>query len=99
MDWKRLLRRFDKHERVLFAHLILFGYIYPCEKHIIPQWVMDRLIDLIQHEPKPDERICWGTNISQKGYGNALREWGFADGRLHPHGPLTDEQLKQLPEP
>lgn len=99
MDWKRLLRRFEKHERVLLAHLVLFGYIYPCEKHVIPQWVMDRLIDQMHHEPKPDVRVCWGTNISQKGYGNALREWGFDDGRLHPHGPLTEQQVKQLPEP
>src|SRR3954454_15673381 len=75
MDWKRLLRRFHKHERVLFAHLILFGYIYPSEKRNVPGWVMEHLIDAIKHEPaKLDERVCWGTNISQKGYGSALSE-------------------------
>src|SRR5438034_5586957 len=100
MDWKRLLRRFQKHERVLFAHLILFGYIFPSEKHNIPDWVMEHLNDVMKREPaQVDEHVCWGTNVSQKGYGSALREWGFADGRLRPHGPLTTDEVKQLPEP
>jgi hypothetical protein len=54
----------------------------------------------MKREPaKANHRICWGTNVSQKGYGTAMREWGFVDGRLRPHGPLTPEELKQLPEP
>src|SRR2546430_6624180 len=77
MDWQRLLRRFAHHERVLFAHLILFGYIYPSEKHNIPARVMEHLIDAMKREPaNVNQRICWGTNISQKGYGTPLREWG-----------------------
>jgi hypothetical protein len=40
LDWKGLLRRFGTHWRVLLAHLDLFGYIYPGERHRIPAWVM-----------------------------------------------------------
>src|SRR5207244_12401855 len=29
LDWRRLLARYDQHWRALYAHIILFGYIYP----------------------------------------------------------------------
>ena len=32
MDWDRLLRRFGDHWRVLFSHLVLFGFIYPGDR-------------------------------------------------------------------
>ena len=38
-----------------------------------------------------------GTFLAQKSYGTAMRLWGFTDGRLQPHGPLTAEELAQLP--
>ncbi len=43
LDWTRLLRRYSRHWRVLLAHLILFGFIYPSERGMIPKWVMDEL--------------------------------------------------------
>jgi len=43
MDWERLVARFDTDWRVLFSHLVLFGYIYPSELHKIPSWVMERM--------------------------------------------------------
>src|SRR5687767_2592488 len=36
LDWNRLLGRFGAHWRVLFSHLVLFGFIYPCERESIP---------------------------------------------------------------
>ena len=35
-DWRRLLRRFECQgcERVLLAHLIMFGFIYPSERDV-----------------------------------------------------------------
>src|SRR5205085_362129 len=42
-DWPRLLRRFGPHWPVLLSHLILFGYIYPGERAIIPAGVMQDL--------------------------------------------------------
>ena len=29
LDWKRLLRRFGPHWRVLLSHLVLFGFAFP----------------------------------------------------------------------
>jgi hypothetical protein len=98
-DWRRLLRRFESHERVLLAHLTLFGYIYPCDRHVIPQRVMNRLHEIVQQEAEPPEPICKGPNLAQKGYAKDLTDWGYADARLHPHGPLDPEEIAQLPPP
>ena len=98
-DWRRLVRRFRGHERVLLAHLLLFEYIYPSERGRVPEWVPARLNERIQNEAPTDERLCRGTNLAVRGYGTAVREWGFADARVQPHGPLTPEELAQLPEP
>src|SRR5262249_47737954 len=43
LDWARLLRRFGEHWRVLFSHLVLFGFIYPAERPKIPVWVIKEL--------------------------------------------------------
>src|SRR5205085_11380786 len=43
-DWARLLKRFHSHWRVLLAHLMLFGYIFPSERSKVPDWLMKELI-------------------------------------------------------
>lgn len=50
ISWDRLLRRFDRHWRVLLSHLTLFGYIYPGERHRIPEPVMATLLDGLRDE-------------------------------------------------
>jgi len=52
MDWARLVSRYGSDWRVLFSHLVLFGYIYPAESGKIPTWVMDHMITLL-HQEKP----------------------------------------------
>jgi len=32
LDWQRLLNRFGPHWRVLFSHLVMFGFCYPSER-------------------------------------------------------------------
>ena len=100
MDWERLVCRFRGHERVLLAHLMLFGYVYPCDWDKVPEWVVARLQQAVQHEPEPDVNLCRGANLAHGGsYGTALREWGYVDARLKPHGTLTQDQINQLPVP
>jgi hypothetical protein len=99
-DWGRLIRRFRGHERVLLAHVMLFGYVYPCDREKVPAWVVQRLLDAVEREPLPDGKLCRGVNLAHGGsYGTALREWGYADARLEPHGPLTQKEINQLPVP
>src|SRR5437870_12666003 len=48
LDWTRLTRRFGRHWRVLFAHLTLFGFIYPSERRRVPEAVMRRCLYLLE---------------------------------------------------
>jgi hypothetical protein len=97
-DWQRLLRRFHGHERVLLAHCILFGYAYPTEHQCIPDWVLDNLHAAARHEVEPPVKLCRGPYLAQKGYTVDVTEWNYVDGRLKPYGPLTQEQIDQLPK-
>jgi hypothetical protein len=100
MDWERLVGRFLGHERVLLGHLMFYGYAYPCDGDQIPGWVIPRLLKTIENEPTPRAKLCRGGNLAHGGsYGTALREWGYVDGRLKPHGPLTQGEINQLPVP
>jgi predicted nucleotidyltransferase len=98
MDWQRLLRRFTGHEAVLYAHLVMFQYVYPTERDCVPDDVMQRLQERMASEPAPTQPITRGTVIAQRPYLTAVHKWGFVDGRLIPHGPLTTNELSQLPE-
>jgi len=52
MDWKWLIHRFGKHWRVLYSHIILAGYIYPCDMEVVPLWVMETLTAKLLEEHK-----------------------------------------------
>lgn len=96
LDWRRLLVRFGPHWRVLLGHLILFGFIYPSERACIPSGVMLALCRLLEREtkrPRPSERLCRGTLLSRQQYLADVSRWGYMDGRLAPHGPMTVEDV------
>ena len=85
MDWPRLLHRFGAYWRVLFNHLILFGFIYPNERSQIPDWVMAELVRRLQeemHSPPSPNRLCQGTLLSHTQYLIDLERWGYQDARL-----------------
>jgi hypothetical protein len=97
-DWPRVLRRFGPHWRVLLSHLILFGFIYQDERDCIPRWVMQELIDRLQHEahaPLGAERVCLGTLLSRAQYLVDIDVWGYHDARRPPTGQLTAEDVAQ----
>jgi Nucleotidyl transferase of unknown function (DUF2204) len=94
LDWARLTRRFGRHWRVLFAHLTLFGFIYPSERRRIPEGVMRRCVSLLEQEMRtaPSRRICRGTLTSRAQYLVDLEQWGYEDARLAPYGSMTEEE-------
>lgn len=97
LDWERLLRRFDDHWRVLFTHLVLFGFIYPTERDAIPAWVMRRLVERLGAEldaPAAGDRVCRGTLLSREQYLLDLERWGYRDARLEPAGAMTGEEIE-----
>lgn len=95
-DWERLLRRFGDRWRVLFSHLVLFGFIYPGERDRIPEWVMSTLLRKLEQEVRsvPErDRICQGTLISREQYLIDVHQWGFRDARHLPDVHMTPEDI------
>ncbi|QRO02581.1 nucleotidyltransferase [Archangium violaceum] len=84
MDWERLLRRFDRYWEVLLSHLMMFRFAYPCERDLIPTWLMtelmSRTLDTLK-EGNWDERLCRGNLISRVNYAVDIHHWGYGDGR------------------
>jgi hypothetical protein len=85
IDWQRLLARFGPYWRVLLSHLVMFGFIYPSHRDIIPAWLLDELIIRLRHDmisPPPSERTCQGTILSRAQYLVDIEHWGYDDARL-----------------
>jgi hypothetical protein len=93
--WPRLLERFGDNWRVLFAHLALFGFIYPHARDTIPGWVLQELSERVQMEPSAAAalRVCRGTLLSREQFLRDVREEGYLDARLQPLGSLTTSEL------
>lgn len=95
IDWDRMLERFEGHHRVLLAHLLLFGYIYPGEAHRIPERVMDHLLGKVRedrHEARNDKDLCRGTILSRGQYLLDVEKWDYKDARIA-HGHMTEEEV------
>src|SRR5437764_6258574 len=43
LDWDRVLQRFDPHWHLLLLSLVLFGFIYPSNRHLDTKIVMNKL--------------------------------------------------------
>jgi hypothetical protein len=92
LDWPRLVARFGDGWRVLLAHVVMFGFVYPGERHRIPRGVLSELSTRLQRElgaPDPGGRVCRGTLLSRAQYLVDVECWGYRDPRLAPHGNLT----------
>jgi hypothetical protein len=87
LDWQRLIQRFGDDWRVLFSHLILFGYVYPNERDAVPEWVLFQMTRrmLAEMESDPDPTlVCRGTLLSRAQYLTDIEEWGYQDARIIP---------------
>lgn len=96
LDWPRLLGRFDGPWRVLLNHLVLFGFIYPSEQGVVPEWVMHELLRRLQDEvnsPPPRNRICQGTLLSRTQYHPDVERLGYRDVRLFTGGSMLPDDL------
>lgn len=95
LDWQRLRQRFGSHWRLLLGHLILFGFVYPAERGLIPRGLMEELLQQAQGETAhlTDAPMCQGTLLSREQYLIDVENWGYADARLHPHGPMSAEAI------
>lgn len=99
MDWSRLVAQFGDHWRVLFSHLVLFGFIYPGERSRIPKWVMHQLSQKLVQESEQsevsEERLCQGTFLAPLQYRTDVEQWHYKDARLKPNGNLTQADVHE----
>src|SRR5438128_7197346 len=92
LDWRRLIDRYAEHWRALYAHCVLFGFIYPAKRSNVPSWVMNELEQRLADEVRDgdsDQKTCYGTIISRQQYLKDVEEWGYRDARLKPLGNMT----------
>lgn len=92
LDWDRLLARFGPHWRVLLSHLLLFGYIYPGHRDLLPRRVVEGLLSRLATEgpARPEEqKLCRGTLLSRGQYLLDVEERGYRDARLEPLGTMS----------
>src|SRR5437868_3645140 len=94
IDWEHLVELFGPDWRLLLSHLILFGYIFPSERHRVPARILDNLLDRLRKEP-PDEvsRTCRGTLLSRQQYLRDVQERGFRDARLDDRTKMNSEDI------
>jgi hypothetical protein len=95
LDWDRLIERFGDHWRVLLAHLVLFSYIFPDKRSLVPDWVIGGLTHRLRQDVvvRPDMNgTCYGTLLSRKQYETAVTEWGYDDARVPPVGGMNSDE-------
>jgi hypothetical protein len=96
LDWNRLIQRFGPHWRVLLAHLVLYGFIFPSERSRVPVHIMQDLLRRLEDElssPKPMEPVCYGTLLSWSQYLGDVLGGSFRDARIRPFGNMSAEEV------
>jgi hypothetical protein len=94
LDWPRLLMRFGTGWRVLFSFIVLFGFVYPDQRHRIPAWVQAELSGrFLAERPEPDNPMCNGTLLSREQYLTDLERFGYRDARAQPAGHMTEGEI------
>jgi hypothetical protein len=99
LDWARLLFRFGAHWRVLFSHIILFGFIYPEQRLRVPDWFMHEMMRRLKLDMQclPADRIvCQGTLLSWAQYLGDLYRGEYQDARHAPRGKLSSHDTQYM---
>jgi hypothetical protein len=98
LNWDRLMRRFGANWRVLLSHLVLFGFIYPGERALVPSAVMKELVNRLLaelDEPTRNSKVCQGTLLSRAQFLVDVDDWGYEDARMQPRGSMTEQQVAE----
>lgn len=86
LDWQHLLGRFgSEHWEVLLSHLVMFSYIFPSHRDVVPGWVLDDLLARFQAtrgQAWQGGKLCRGFLVDGIGsYSLDVEEWGYRDAR------------------
>jgi hypothetical protein len=98
INWEHLLDRFGPDWRVLLSHLLLFGFIYPAKRGLLPRNVVTELLHRVESEQLADPpvaNLCNGPLLSRSQFISDLEENGFRDSRLGDRNAMTAEDVKE----
>ncbi len=90
INWQQLISSMELHWEVLLTAVLNFRFIYPSERHLIPRWVMDELLERLNAQlamPSAGKRVCRGRIFSPRDYTIDVNEWGFSE----PVGNLEED--------
>ena len=83
IDWQRVLRLLSGHRELLLWHLILFDFVYPGHRDLLPHALMTQLFD--------EARGNWSRQLPRKAFRGTLidpfsfavdiHDWGYEDRR------------------
>jgi hypothetical protein len=82
IDWRRLLSHMELYWEVLLMALLNFRFIYPSERHCVPRWLMNELLERLQDQAEmkgPGKKVCRGRVFSPRDYAVDVDRWGFSD--------------------
>lgn len=79
IDWNILMEKMSPHWELLMTIILLFLFIYPSERNLIPKWVIDKLVVKLEERlshPPSKEKITRGLLLSAD-YHVGVSLWGF----------------------
>jgi hypothetical protein len=82
IDWRWLMNQLELYWEVLLINILNFRFVYPSERHLIPEWVMEELFARLKAQdamPPSSVKICRGRLVSPTDFVVDVSEWGFAD--------------------
>ena len=63
IDWRQLLSHMELYWEVLLMALLNFRFVYPSERHVVPSWLMDELLERLRDQEDvkgPGKKVCRG---------------------------------------
>ncbi len=79
LDWKLLMNKMEPHWELLMTKILLFLFIYPSERGVIPEWLIKHLMENLKERfahPPTTQKITRGLLLS-KDYQVGVSQWGF----------------------
>lgn len=79
INWELLLEKMDPHWQLLMSHILNFLFIYPSERHKVPEWVIEKLMDKLKvffKKNAHEEKVTRGLLLSND-YQVGVAKWGF----------------------
>lgn len=91
IDWKLILSMMDHYWEILLIHILIFRFVYPSERELVPHWLLHELLDRLNHQIElPDQRkkLSRGAILSAHDFRVDIDKWGFYD--------ITDYQKSEV---